>query len=221
MAVALSLNADGGYGRVANSTVRPLFADIRQWCDERLALAVGVDMPIGMAVDGVRQSDALARKLLGPRRASLFPTPAHAVLEAESWEEALTANHKASGKGISKQAFNLMPKVRQVRGAIQPSDQPRFSEVHPETSLAVMAQLAGWPPLGPKKTALGVDQRREILAQHIGGSLVEQASSANAPVVDVLDALAAAWTAGRMVAGSARILGDGLDPDGYALTLTV
>ena len=204
--------------------VLPTFVEVRQWCDARGAPAVGVDMPIGLPVDGSRESDRLARQLLGPRRSSFFPTPAHAVLATTSWDEALALSREASGKGISKQAFNLLPKVRQVRAAIEAEDQPRFSEVHPETSFAVMAQLAAVGPLDSKRTAVGVQQRRRLITEFLGaadvGEVLAELPSGGVAADDVLDALAAAWTAGRMAEGSAVVLGDGHDPDGFALTVT-
>ncbi len=224
--VAVALPAESGQPlRPAPVFVAKSFRETRRWCDEIGALAVGVDMPIGLPANGQRDSDGLARRRLGPRRSSFFPTPAHAVLGAESWDEALALSRQASGKGISKQAFNLMPKVRQIRSVIRPADQPRFSEVHPETSFAVMAAQAGVAPLQPKKMSEGKRQRQGLLASELG-EVVAQAAlnhdrAAGASDEDVLDALAAAWTARRMVSGEAEVLGVGIDPDGFALTVTV
>jgi predicted RNase H-like nuclease len=51
---------------------------------------VAVDMPIGLPFDeSARMADVEARRRLGPRRSSVFPTPARAVLHARSFEDAL------------------------------------------------------------------------------------------------------------------------------------
>ncbi len=212
-------------GQAVVVLVAESFGEIRRWCDGIGALAIGVDMPIGLPADGARESDGLARRLLGPRRSSFFPTPAHAVLTADSWDEALALSREASGKGISKQAFNLLPKVRQVRAAVEPNDQPRFSEVHPETSFAVMAEAQGDVPLPPKKTPEGKRLRRELLAANLGEEILQAITEhdrrSGVALDDVFDAAAAAWTASRMVMGTAQVLGAGVDPDGFALTVTV
>lgn len=44
------------------------------------AAAVGVDMPIGLAEEGPRACDGLARARLGPRRSSVFPAPSRRLL---------------------------------------------------------------------------------------------------------------------------------------------
>lgn len=58
------------------------------------ALVYGVDMPIGFAPVGGRAADEEARKFVGPRSSSVFPTPPRAALAssklayldvAESW----------------------------------------------------------------------------------------------------------------------------------------
>lgn len=209
------------------------FAAVRDRCDEFGAHYIGVDMPIGLAEDGRRAAESEARRRLVGRHSSVFTSPAHAVLETDNWADALAVNRKVAGKGMSKQMYSLLPKIRQVRSAVHPDDQPRFSEVHPELSFVAMA---GRLPAA-KKSALGQLQRL-ALVEHRVGSLLGWAGSgttteelaesedptlANAALDDVLDACAAAWTAGRLAIGVAEVLGvdDGFDPDGYRLTISV
>lgn len=201
-------------------TVHTSFADVRAWVDREQIQAIGVDMPIGLPVDGRRSSDSQARSLLGPRRSSLFPTPAYAVLGTRDWTQALERSRQASGKGISKQAFYLMNKVSEVRSAITPEDQPRFSEVHPETSFAVLSGRV----LAKKKSPQGQQERTQLVTDRVAslrGLLADLPPGCAAD--DALDACAAAWTARRMAKGQAQVLGNenGRDPDGYRLTITV
>lgn len=51
-----------------------LFADARAIV-ATLPRAVGIDIPIGLPDDGPRGYDLAARRLLGPRRATVFPAP--------------------------------------------------------------------------------------------------------------------------------------------------
>jgi predicted RNase H-like nuclease len=48
-------------------------------------VAAGIDIPIGLTASGPRSCDLEARRLLGPRRSSVFPAPAREVLRAWSY----------------------------------------------------------------------------------------------------------------------------------------
>lgn len=61
-----------------------LWAEARR----REMLAVGVDMPIGLPGPERRTADVEARRLLGPRRSSLFWTPPLCVLDTADHAEA-------------------------------------------------------------------------------------------------------------------------------------
>ena len=183
--------------------------------------ALGVDMPIGLSATGARDADRAARLLLGPRRASLFPTPPAAVLEATDFADALARCRAASGKGLSIQAYHLLPKIRELARALDPSLQPAVAEVHPETSFAV---LRGAPCAAAKRTVEGRRERLAALAAEFPGAhALVTPPPRGAAADDVLDALAAAWTARRMVAATAVVLGDidARDERGYRLTITV
>ena len=118
--------------------------------------------------------------------------------DLDDFADALARNRAVLGVGLSLQAWHLVPKIREVDRAIAPSDQPRVSEVHPESSFAA---IAGAPLATRKTTAEGRAQRigllREVM-QNVGDGLS----------VDALDACAAAWTAARIAQGTARWFGD-------------
>jgi predicted RNase H-like nuclease len=198
--------------------VRATFEGVRAVVDAAGAAVVTVDMPFGLAPDGVRTADSLARARLGARRSSLFPTPCRAVLDCETYAEALAVSRAVTGKGFSKQAWMLVPKIREVRAAIAPSETQRFREVHPETSFAVWAAAE----LASKHTFEGQLARFRMVEAHFAYTedrLLARPQGCEA--IDVFDAFACVWTARRYAAGTAEILGSGHDPDGYPLTLTV
>jgi predicted RNase H-like nuclease len=119
------------------------------------------------------------------------------------------------------QAFNLVPKMREVAAALEAALQPAVAEVHPETSFAA---IAGRPCVHSKRTADGVAERTKLLRAHFPTVRAELDTRPRAAGVDdVLDAFAAAWTARRMAAGDARWLGDpgARDDRGYRLTIAV
>lgn len=82
--------------------------------DVRVAL---IDIPIGLTdfPPGDRQCDLAARKLLGGKRAcSVFPAPARQTLSARDYEEAPKINRAFVGKGLSQQAWAIVPKIREI-----------------------------------------------------------------------------------------------------------
>ncbi len=206
-----------GPGTVARVEVVGPFSLLVAELDAGTVEVIGVDMPIGLALDGRRDADREARKTLEHRRSSLFPTPAWATLTTMSYRDALVANRAASGVGLSKQAFHLLPKIREVRDALLDRPDRQVHEVHPETSFAV---LAGAPMAHSKAMFDGATERQAHL-ERVGLWPVE-GSASGARTDDVHDALAAAWSAHRIATGSARVMGDSAarDPDGFRLTIS-
>jgi predicted RNase H-like nuclease len=201
--------------------VVPAIASVIDRVRDGALAAVGVDMPIGLAEDGRRLADREARALLGTRRSSLFPTPPAAVLGATDYADALARCRAASGVGLSKQAFNLLPKMRELAAAIDPALQAAIAEVHPETTFTV---LGGAPCAHGKRTATGAAERRALLAPAFADLATHLTRvPRGAAVDDVLDAFAAAWTARRIALGTATWLGDpdARDARGFHLTIAV
>lgn len=209
-------------GSPAAFSVWPSFADLWSEARSQGLVAVGVDMPIGLPGKDLRRSDIEARELLGPRRSSLFWTPPLCVLDAADHAE---ANHQArvhTGRGLSIQAFHLLPKVREVRAELTPEDlaphaQPQAAEVHPETSFAVLARR---PMNTPKRQKSGQAERLAVLVPEFSNLAEVPTSLPGATIDDLLDATAAAWTARRMADGTAMCLGQGeADETGYPMAI--
>jgi predicted RNase H-like nuclease len=166
------------------------------------AVCVGVDMPIGLRADGLRECDRLARKRVGPRWSSVFMTPPRRVLEAESFQAANALAPALMGAKISQQAWALRHTIFEV----EELGDPRVIEVHPEVSFAAMA---GAHLAYPKSTWNGQMLRRRILAGQ-GIELPDELGEAgHVPAADVLDAAAVAWSAGRYARGIAGSLPEG------------
>lgn len=181
-------------------------------------VAVGLDMPIGLPDAGRRACDDLTRARLGPRRSSVFPTPPRPVLGSADHAEALRRSRAIDGRGISIQAFNLLPKIAEVDAAIDPDLAEAVVEVHPESAFA---ELAGAPLLTTKRTAEGRAARLALLAGPFPDSTALLTTlPRGAAADDVLDAAAAAWSTRRWAAGAALVLGDGT-VDGHGLPMRV
>ena len=194
------------------------FRHVVALCDELGVDVVGVDMPIGLPADGPRQADVEARRRLGARRSTLFPTPVAATVQASDYVDACARSRAASGKALSKQAWNLMPMIRDLRGAIAGQPLDRFLEVHPESTFCALAGR----PLASKKTAAGVGERLLALGPQVAElDRVLAATPAGVAVDDALDAVAAMVGAARFASGEAEVLGTGHDPDGFPLRLVI
>lgn len=167
--------------------------------------ALAIDMPIGLVDHQPRQADVEARALLGPRKSSVFPTPVRATLEATDYEDACDRSRAVSGKALSKQAFNLMPKIRQLDQLIHPDDQDRVVEAHPELAFV---RLGGTHLAEPKRTADGQQLRVSLLRAMLRRPDLEAVlDSGVAPRLDLIDALANLSTAAHVAAGDERRLG--------------
>lgn len=181
------------------------------------ASLVAIDIPIGLSAVGPRACDVAARARLGPRRSSVFPAPVRSVLGAVDHADAVARSRAACGRGLSIQAWNLVPKVAEVDGLLTPGDP--VVEAHPELSLAT---LAGHPLATRKKDAAGRAQRLALLSgpfSDIADRLA--AKPAGCAADDVLDAYAVLWTARRIAAGTAETLGDGqCDERGLPMAIT-
>lgn len=158
---------------------------------------IAIDMPIGLPDAGQRACDVAARKRLGARRASVFATPVRACLSASTYGDALVRHREADGRGLSRQAFNLLTKIRELDAF---ADDARLHESHPELAFA---RLLGHVPMHAKRTAAGRAERLRALGLGAPPRCPGAASD------DVLDALALLHTARHIASGTALRLGDG------------
>jgi predicted RNase H-like nuclease len=89
-------------------------------------------------------------------------------------------------------------------------------EVHPELAFSAMA---GAPLAHSKHTAAGRDLRRALLSQ--AGIALTADSARLAPVTDVMDAAAVAWSAWRIAVGQAVVIPDHTQRDRQGLAITI
>lgn len=184
--------------------------------DARDAAMIIVDMPIGLADKGKRACEIQARELLKPlRHASVFSSPRRPMLDFDAYEKA-NAWGKAQGPagGLSKQAWMITPKIREIDRAITPAAQKRLGEGHPE--VAFLRLNNGAPCSYPKRTEEGQQQRLALLlaagisnAETLYESLRQEVGRKNIARDDVFDACALALTAKARLEGGAIHLSDG------------
>ena len=156
---------------------------------------IAIDMPIGLSDEGPRACDLAARKLLQPHGTRVFPAPPRVSLaHARDYDAACRASISATGKSLSKQTWNLLPAIAEVDAL---ADDNRIVECHPELAFALMQ---GHPVDERKKTPEGRAARLGLLRQWLP-DLGDPAYGD-----DGLDALACAWSASRVAAGSAIVV---------------
>jgi predicted RNase H-like nuclease len=169
---------------------------------------VCVDIPIGLS-DGPepRQCDGAARRVLGRRASSVFPPPARPCLAAKSYADASATQFACAGRKLSTQSFFIMDKIRQVDAVITPALQNRVREIHPEVTFYV---LNGRQPARYSKKTLAGRQERIDLLSHVFPTVAQAIDktrrAGEVEPDDVLDALAAAWTAAQATLGQAVTL---------------
>ena len=160
-----------------------------------------IDIPIGLKADGraERRCDPEARKLLGPRRSSVFPAPCREAIYASSYQEACDINQRLTGKRLSVENWNIIPKIREMDCLLSDdaSAKGRIREIHPELCFW---GLAGRPMQHAKKRSEGLSERTQLLQ-----SIYPQTADIIAHALstyrrkdvardDILDALAGAVT---------------------------
>lgn len=133
-----------------------------------------VDIPIGLPASEARACDKVARKQLGVRGSSVFPVPARAVVEyyqeageKASYERANDINREQLGRGLSKQAWNITPKIAAVDRVLRADSPVSLVESHPECCFAALND--GYPIAQPKSTTAGRAARFGVLAAELDG----------------------------------------------------
>ena len=164
-----------------------------------------VDLPIGLPDGpGGRLCDTEARLKLGsPRRCSVFPVPAREVLNAKSYGEANQINKEVTGKGMSRRAYAIMPKIKEADKLLQGCAKARriVREIHPEVCFWALNRRT--PMEHSKKKPEGLYERRAVLKCHLTSARMEFVKQLlepghRPPEVnwdDILDTMAAAITA--------------------------
>jgi predicted RNase H-like nuclease len=158
-------------------------------------VAVGMDIPIGLPDEPLRDADRAAREFVGERRSSVFPTFPQAALVAPTYEEAKRVAEENGWPKPSIQSYGMRHRILEIDQLAREDE--RVLEVHPEVSFR---ELVG-RPLSPKRTAAGISERHAALAQ--AGVVLPDLPY---PVEDALDAAVAAWTALRYARGEAKPL---------------
>lgn len=193
---------------------------------------IAVDMPIGLPDRigaGGRGPEGALRPLLGERQSSVFSVPSRRAVYAADYgtacAEALATSEPP--RKVSKQAFFLFPKVREIDAMLRADGAlaARVHECHPEGAFMM---LNGRRPLAlPKKVKSqphgpGLEERRALLrAAGFPDAFLSARPPRGCGADDLLDACACAVTAGRIARGDAVSFPAEPGRDGFGLVMAI
>jgi len=186
---------------------------------------VALDMPIGLPPSGPRACDVAARRCLGSRRSSVFRAPIRPALEAGSRLEADAITRAVEGKGVGAQAWGIYPKVRALDAMLAgaPSARAAIWEVHPEVSF--WAWNGRTPMRFGKKEPAGRREREALAEDWLGAGILGRARGdqpkKDLADDDILDAIAALWTAHRIEDGTSESLPESPPTDESGLPMRI
>ncbi|WP_296573896.1 DUF429 domain-containing protein [Phreatobacter sp.] len=218
--IAVTIAAGGRL--MPNVTIARNFAELAMGVEK-----IAVDMPIGLpgrAGPGGRGPEAAVRRLLGRRRSSVFSVPSRAAVFAADYGEACRMALATSDppRKISKQAFFLFPKIREIDMLLRdgPAMRDVVFETHPEVAFW---HANGEAPLQyPKSKPEGLRERRDLLErQGFPPAFLDAPVGRGAKRDDFLDACVNALVARRLLAGTARPFPDPPGRDGHGLPVAI
>ncbi len=188
---------------------------------------IAVDMPIGLPErvgKGGRGPEAVVRPLVAARRSSVFSVPSREAVRQTEYREACRIALATSNppRKISKQAFFLFPKMREVDAVLRgdPALLRKVFETHPEVAFRNLN--GGTAMRFAKSRREGLDERRQVL-----GALGFDRAFLNGPVArgakadDFLDACICALVARRLHAGTAQSFPDPPGRDAHGLPVAI
>jgi predicted RNase H-like nuclease len=192
---------------------------------------ISVDMPIGLPerIEGSgRGPEQAVRPHLGARQSSVFSIPSRRAVYADDYGQACAIALETSEppKKVSKQAFNIFPKIREIDTALRMrGDAGMVYETHPE--------LAFWSLNGsqamqlPKKiksrvNPAGMAERKALLANHgFDAEFLETRPPRGSAADDFLDACACLAIAARISRGLAKPFPENFERDAHGLPIAI
>lgn len=165
-----------------------------------------IDIPIGLhSKESPRTCDSVLRKKLGPSYAnSVFNVPVRDAVYAETYRSACDINERITGKKISRQIWNIVPRIRQVDSLLQHnrSLRDKVKECHPEWLLKLMN---GEDIPEKKNTYQGLESRKRLLlsrgipVDELEAKLRKMYYKKEAKTDDLLDALVLNYVAWQVI----------------------
>jgi predicted RNase H-like nuclease len=167
-----------------------------------------VDIPIGLREDSnePRPCDTAARKKIGDRRSSVFPTPVRTAVQSDSYEDAKEEQEERTDGSLGTQSWSISGEIDELdqflRVEVQ-SAQDVVTESHPEVCFWAMNDEVPMSYSKNRQPAAAFWERVNVLEDVYEGatSAIRDASlglDAGVSNDDIVDAFALALTAGPL-----------------------
>lgn len=177
------------------------------------ASLVFVDMPLGLTDNACgRKCETEARQLMPSNyKASIFLCPCRSAVYAGDYQSANSLQRQKTGKGLSVQAWNIGPKIKELDEAVLSGDiaYDDLFESHPEMCFAFLN--GGTYLHHKKKTKEGAAERIALLQSFVDAEetvqgFMKQTKRKDLAIDDVLDAVCLAVAAKEAGTGSLGFL---------------
>ncbi|MDB4138729.1 DUF429 domain-containing protein [Methylophilaceae bacterium] len=164
---------------------------------------IGIDIPLQLSHTGKRFAEIEARSLLKNRACTIFTPPTLNALRAKNYMDACEVNFKECGKRISKQSWNLFPKIKEAQEFLENKsiNKLRIFEVHPELSFMAMNNMS--LVQASKKTDIGREIRIKLIQKFFPKfsfeSVRNEYKKNQTLDDDILDSVSVLWSTQRIV----------------------
>ncbi|MBD8081061.1 DUF429 domain-containing protein [Chryseobacterium caseinilyticum] len=187
-----------------------------------------IDMPVGLPnVDlKERNCETIARKILSKKRKpSVFSVPCREAVYALSYEEANQVNKEKIKKGISKQSWGIVQKIREVDQLLQNNRSfvDKIKESHPEVAFHFLNSQQSMEY--NKKTTEGQQERLQVLksfsdrAEVIFNNSMSNFKRKHVSADDILDSICLAVTLEEIVNSGSSFESGNLDSLGIPMKI--
>ena len=169
---------------------------------------MGIDIPLMLSKTGKRFADTEARAILKKRSCTIFSPPTLSALKANNYIEACEINFRQSGKRLSKQSWNLFPKIKQAQKFLKYNNKINLFEIHPELSFMAMNNMN--LVLESKKTIIGKKIRIKLIKRFFPSFsfelIREKYNKTEVLDDDILDSISVVWSTQRIVDNIAQFV---------------
>ena len=171
---------------------------------------IGIDIPLQLTHTGKRLAEIEARVLLKKRACTIFSPPTLNALRAKNYIDACEVNFKECGKRISKQSWNLFPKIIEAHKFLENNSISKLEvfEVHPELSFMAMNDMNLVE--ASKKTETGKEIRIKLIQKFFPNFSFESVRNKykKNQVLDddILDSISVLWSTQRIVDNIAQFV---------------
>jgi predicted RNase H-like nuclease len=171
---------------------------------------IGIDIPLQLSHSGKRLAEIEARGLLKKRACTIFSPPTLNALMAKNYIDACDVNFKECGKRISKQSWNLFPKIIEAQTFLENNSISKLGvfEVHPELSFMAMNDMNLIE--ASKKTDIGKEIRIKLIQKFFPNFSFESVRNKykKNQVLDddILDSISVLWSTQRIVDNIAQFV---------------